>query len=404
MGTAVGKAKVRRCLGLLLTALAVGVPCASAALTSVGGIDVQALADSLQSNPVAVRGSPDPTLSAAAIKSLSARIAARDRGRIRIAVVSPVSVQATGDLAQALSDAINADGVVIVVAGSNYHVTTTWGTGDAARALLSDAVVGPHISLAVQMRRAIDSFARADAAAGHPGSNSSESGQPQSRSNGGGSSGSGGGGLVSGLIGLGVVLVTAALIGGKRIRRTLRSSHRRKEESADAQAQARADLITLGEDIEALDIDSSMPNASAQGKDEYGKAIECYQDADHRLHSADDSYQFERAVDALRRGHAHVQSAGALFNPSADHPTAPTTSDGPSGSDAAAVRGPIAARAPEGIASIVAAWASSALAGASAPQSRDVVDELAKLAALHSRGALTDAEFAEQKAKLLAQD
>jgi hypothetical protein len=42
-------------------------------------------------------------------------------------------------------------------------------------------------------------------------------------------------------------------------------------------------------------------------------------------------------------------------------------------------------------------------ASAAQPAKPDVVDLLTKLADLHDRGALTDAEFEAQKAKLLAQ-
>jgi hypothetical protein len=58
-----------------------------------------------------------------------------------------------------------------------------------------------------------------------------------------------------------------------------------------------------------------MPNASARGKDEYAAAIECYQDAERRLKTPDDDYQFERAVEAIKRGLAHVRAADQLFNP-----------------------------------------------------------------------------------------
>jgi hypothetical protein len=329
-------------LGALLAATVVAVSPAAAAVTRVGGIDVQTLADAFASSPVALAGHPDPTLSTVQRRALSARIVKLDPGRIRIAVVSPVSFQATGDLAQALSSAIGSDGVVIVVAGSNYHVTTTWGSGESARVRLAAAVERPGDSLSVQLQRAIDSFASADATLGHPGSDSSES-----------SGSGGGGGVIVGVIALGVVLATAAAFGGRRLRRTLRASHRRREETADVQDQAQADLITLGEQIGALDVDSSMPNASAVGKDEYAKSLECYQDAERRLRHSDDDYQFERALDALKRGLEHVRAAEQLFN---------------------------------------------------APTSRsDVVDELSRLGELHDRGALTDAEFEQEKRRLLAE-
>jgi Short C-terminal domain len=368
------------------------------ALTSVGGIDVQTLADALQRNPVQVSGHPDPTLSAAQRRALRARISKVDPGRIWVAVVSPVSVQATGDLDEAVSEELNSDGVVIVVAGSNYHITTTWGSGNAARARLSDAVNRPGDSLAVQLRRAVDSFASADAAAGHPGANSSESGtqtqtqplfgggtstaSPSGSGSGSGSgsaSGGGSAGLIVGLIALGLVLATVGLFGARYFRRTLRTSHRHKEETADAHEQAQADFTKLGEEIGALDVDSAMPNASAQGKDEYGKSIECYQDAERRLQHSDDNYQFERALDALKRGLEHVHAAEHLFNASEPDPASPTPA-------------PVMTHEP-----------SAPVASASTGLGHDMVDELSKLAALHDRGALTDTEFDREKRKLLGE-
>ena len=366
-------------IAALITAFATAS--AGAVLISVGGIRVQDLADALQSSPVQTRGKPDPTLIAADVRSLDRRINQRDPDRIRIAVVSPLSEKGTTDLTHALSDAINSDGVVIVVAGSNYHVTTTWGTGEEARSRLADAVSRPGDSLVAQLRRAVDSFAEADAAAGHPGSSSSEqSGTVQTTTPGGGTasagsgagnsagtdsgkSSGGGSGLIVGLVILAVILVGAGIPLIRRWRGSMRAAHYRKEQTADVHAQAQADFVKLGEDIGALDIDSSMPAASAEGKDEYAKAIECYQDAERRLHDPDDDYQFQRAQQALREGAEHVQNAGRLFT--SPHATATAT-------------------------------APSAVDGG-------VVDRLSKLAALHEQGALTDAEFAQEKRKLLGE-
>lgn len=297
---------------------------ATAELVRVGDINVRQLGRAIKSNPVQRAGHPDPTLSGGHANALRARIANRDPGRIRIAIVSPLTQQASGDLSTALSNAVNADGVVIVVAGSNYHVTTTWGTGDQAQSILAAAVSQPGDSLYVQMRRAVDGFAKADAAAGHPSSSSDESetstAQPAPAGAGsiGGigprSSTSSNGGLIVGLAALAIVLFFVLGFGARRMRSSLRASHRRKQIAADAREQAQSDFSTLGEDIEALDIDSSMPNASASGKEQYSKAIDCYQDAERRLGKGNDDYQFEKALDALKRGHAHVHAAGQLFN------------------------------------------------------------------------------------------
>jgi hypothetical protein len=224
------------------------------------------------------------------------------------------------------------------------------------------------------MKRAVDGFAKADAAAGHPTANSDEEsttstaqatvpgggapvGTSHESTSGGHKSGSDTA-LILGLIAVGVVVVAFLLLSIPRLRRSSQSSHRRKQETADAHTQAQADFVKLGEDIESLDIDSSMPNASPQGKDEYNKAVDCYQDAEKRLAKSGDNYQFERGLDAVRRGHEHIAAAGQLFS-------------------ATQARDPTAAPDDE------------------------TINEITKLAKLHRSGALTDAEFADQKRKLI---
>jgi hypothetical protein len=147
------------------------------------------------------------------------------------------------------------------------------------------------------------------------------------------------------------VVLICVLVGGAYMRQTRRASQMRDEKHADALTQAQADLVKLGEEITRLDIDSSLANASPAGKDEYRHAIGCYEAAEQRLKDTSDDYKFKKAVWAIEAGLRHVYAADQLFNPTRD----------PS----------------------------------------QEVDQLAKLAALHRRGALTDAEFAEQKAKLI---
>jgi hypothetical protein len=371
-GTAGVEAKRRRRPGLALTA-AIVIALAFAGAARARTINVDRLAQALQDNPVQVNG--HARISPGQVQALRRQIAQRDPGRIWIAVVSDLSPNQTGELAQDLADTLLANGVVIVASGSNYHVTTSWGSGRAARQRLTQAVDRPGDSLDVQMQRAIDGFATADAAAGHPGSFSGATGtQTQTSPSTSGTStgaqtppstpatttsggGGGSGGLVAGLIVLVIVVGLGTASGVRYMRRSIRTSHRRKEQAADVQAQAQADFGKLGDEIGALDIDSSMPNASAQGKDEYAKALDCYQDAEKRLAKSNDGYQFERAQAAVRQGLEHVHAAERLFNPASDPP----------------------------------------------PPSADVVAELSKLAALRDRGALTPAEFAAEKKRLLGE-
>jgi hypothetical protein len=304
----------------------------TAAFASPGAIHVGSLAQALHGNPAQVVGSPSFSLSTAGVRSLRREIARRDPGRIWVAVLPSLSEKATSDLSNALSGYLNADGggTVIVVAGSHVWGSTSWEDAAAATGRLQTAFKNSRDSLAAQLRRAVDSFASGDEAAGHPQLHASSSGNtttaapttplaptpPSGHTSGGGGTSAG---SIAGLIVLALVLLAVALIGGKRIHAAMRASHRRE--------QAQADFGKLGEEIEALDIDSSMPNASQRGKDEYSKGIECYQDAERRLRDPGDEYQFERAVDAVRRGRAHVHAADQLFNATAESSEALPTPD-----------------------------------------------------------------------------
>jgi hypothetical protein len=326
-----------RVLGGLLAAAV--LPASS--LAASRSIDVPSLAQALERTPVQVVGSPSLSISDGEASALGARIRRVDRGRIWIAVVPSLSQGPTRRVSNALAGYLNADGggTVVVVAGGSVWGSTSWEDGAAATARLAAAFKNPREPLARQLRTVIDSFASGDAAAGHPqitsspgtASQSSTATQPSgpapaSNGNGNGSgssSSSSSGGLIVALVALALVVLFVLARRGPRLRRVRRASHRRKQEQADAHEQAQADFIKLGEAIEALDIDSSMPNASARGNDEYAKALDCHDQAERRLKEADDEYQFERAVAALKEGLEHVHAAGQLLDQPADAPTPP---------------------------------------------------------------------------------
>jgi hypothetical protein len=303
------------------------------AFAAVRGVQVDPLARALEQAPAQVVGSPSFSLSPGEVRTLRAEIRRTDPGRIWVAVTPALSQRRTSVLSNALSARLNADGggTVIVVAGTNVWGSTSWEDGEAARSRLAAAFAHSSESLASQLRRAVDSFARGDAAADHPKLSAAATSTsppattaspgttpaptPTQASGGARPSTGGGVGLIVGLVAVGVALVVAAAIAGPRLRHRRRAAHRRDEERQDLKNQTQSDFGKLGDAIEALDIDSSMPNASARGKEEYAAAIECYQDAERRLRTPDDDYQFERAVEAITRGLAHVHAADQLFNP-----------------------------------------------------------------------------------------
>jgi hypothetical protein len=404
---------------------AVSLICAASA--GAFTIYVDKLAAALKRSPVQTLGSSPNSLSAGNASRLATLVARRDAGRIYIAVVPSLSQSQAGRLAQDLANLLNRNGVFIVVGGYNYHVTTTWGTGTRASSLLGSATGHQGDSLRVQLRKTIDAFAAADARAGHPGAAAAKPSKPK----GGGvkppsapsttstpvttqpapvsivqtphkiSGGSNIGLIV--LLAAGGLLLAAAIVWALVFMRTsMRSSHRRREESADVHATLDSDFTKLGDQIGALDIDSSMPGASQEGKDEYAKAIDCFQDAERRMKTPKDEYQFERAQEQVRKGLGHVAAAGELFNPTADK-TAETAGLGTGTGTAKPAPAGATTEAPgmpTGPPPVVPPAPAAPVVTSSGD---DVVSELAKLADLHEHGVLTDAEFAEEKRKLIGE-
>jgi hypothetical protein len=313
-----------RALCAAVSALALCAAGASAA--TINGINVDSLAQSLNQDPVQVVGSPAQTLTGSQVSSLTNLIHRVDDGRIWVAVIKSMGQPPTHRISNLLAEQLNANGggTVVVVAGPTVWGTTSWEDGAAATGRLSTAFKNDHDSLARQLRKTITSFASGDAAAGHPQISSSQGNSGTSGNSGNsGSSGSSGssssssGGIAGVIIGIVVLLLIVgyfAMKMGPGVRRARKASHWRKEEHADLVQQVNADFARLGEEIEALDIDTSMPNASGNGKDEYSKAMDCYQEAERRLKQPDDEYQFHHAQQAVHNGLQHIHAAERLLN------------------------------------------------------------------------------------------
>ena len=119
-----------------------------------------------------------------------------------------------------------------------------------------------------------------------------------------GSDDGGGKGLLL-FAGLAVVL---GLFGLSRRRR------RRREQAAAFERVhkvARDDVIALGEEIRALDLDVELPDTDAQAKQHYGVAIECYQQAEQALERARIPEDLEPVSEQLEAGRWEMEAAGA---------------------------------------------------------------------------------------------
>ena len=126
--------------------------------------------------------------------------------------------------------------------------------------------------------------------------------------NGGGSSGGGRGG------GVGTqTLITLGLLAAAGGAWFVSRRNRRRRELDEVKAVAREDLVALGDDVRALDVDVAMPNASAEAKDHYNEAVEIYSRTDQALDGARRAEDLEPISSELERGRYEMEAAKALL-------------------------------------------------------------------------------------------
>jgi len=119
--------------------------------------------------------------------------------------------------------------------------------------------------------------------------------------------GGGGGGGAGGLILLGVAGAGGAAVLVSRRRRKQREA----EEFAEVKDNARDDLVALGDDVRALELDVDMPGAPAEAKEHYAAALGCYDRADQRWRLARRPDDLEPVGSALEEGRWEMACARA---------------------------------------------------------------------------------------------
>ena len=106
-----------------------------------------------------------------------------------------------------------------------------------------------------------------------------------------------------------------ALVGGGAalfaVRRSRRQKREREEQVGELRETAHEDLAALGQDIRALDLDVEMPGVDPQGKEDYGRAVERYDEAERALDRAKDPADFAPIAEALEEGRWAMASAKA---------------------------------------------------------------------------------------------
>ena len=129
-------------------------------------------------------------------------------------------------------------------------------------------------------------------------------------------SGDGGGGA-GGVIGAVAVLTVlavggGALIFGMRRRRREREAERQRE-LAEVKAVAQEDLVALADDIRALDLDTSMPDADQEAVRHYTEAVDQYQKAATAFDRARRTEDLAPMSAALEAGRFSMASAKAIL-------------------------------------------------------------------------------------------
>ena len=252
-------------------------------------------AQALHDNPVYVHPGAERALSGREQARLRDLIAESGAGPMYIAVL-PASArdEAGGDPIAALREIareLREPGVYAAVIGDSFRagsVGVDVPAGQlAGEALDAHASDGTYSVLADFVRRVADVRA------------------------GGGSSdgGDGGGGFpVVLLLLLALPLGVFAL---SRRRQRMRAEQSARAEFDEVKQVARQDLVALGDDIRALDLDVEMPDADPEGRAHYAQAVERYTEAEQALDRARRPEDIEHVTSALEEGRWAMSAAKA---------------------------------------------------------------------------------------------
>lgn len=301
----------------LAVAAAAFVAFATVAEPASADAPVREIATALRSDPVYVADSQRRLLTVPERGRIRLRIVRKDIGRIQIAVVSPQSAERAGGIA-GLANAIDQAmpgrrGALVATTGAAFHVVTSHGVVDPTAAALRSAVESHREDgLAAQLLAGVDGIAEvdpgggADVNAGVPAVPSADQGSPANDV----------GDDIGDSFRIGVLIVAAAialpfLLGALvflfGVRRRRAAAQDREEID---RGDARDELVALGEEIEALDLDVEMPNASASGRAAYEQALRLY-DRANQLLTKDDPSEVElyEARRSLEEGRSRIAAA-----------------------------------------------------------------------------------------------
>jgi hypothetical protein len=279
-----------RLAALIILALLASAPAAQAQT----GL-LQQAATALQSDPVFVRPDARPGLTQAQADAVRTRISDRDAGPMYVAVLPERATSEAGGSVDAALRELQSDlgrpGTYAIVVGRRFRAGSSdlpeGATGKAADAALA-ARKGD--GLAAILLDFVDRMGTVRAG-GDPGGDDSGGGP-----------------------GLGALILLGVVVGGGALLITTRTRRRRREQAAELEevrAQVRADVVELGEEIRALDLDVQMPGASEEAKRDYEQALGAYERASGAVDAARSPRDLEPVGKAAEEGRYAMASARA---------------------------------------------------------------------------------------------
>jgi hypothetical protein len=284
-------------LGPTLAALALAVLAAAPAAAQA---TVDQVAEELRRSPVY----RDPNAEAK-IDADQVRDRVVDAGTPIYIAILPTSARegyggSTTELGKAIADKLRRDGTYMVISG-NQWAAGSYGNdlprGEASR-LASQAVDDHKDDPQAAVLQWVDGVAAASR------------GEPAAQS---GGNGGGAGGVLAGVAVVAVLVVGGgALIFGARRRRREREAERRRE-LEEVKQVAQEDLVALGDDIRALDLDTSMPDADPEAVRHYTEAVTQYQKAATALDQARRTEDLAPMSAALEAGRYEMSATKAIL-------------------------------------------------------------------------------------------
>ena len=282
---------------LALLALAAPASAQNLQLPSTAASSVEDAVQALRSDSVYVAPQAQDLVSPNEADALRERIQASGED-IYIAVFPRGSGRAEA-IGTALLRELRQPGTYAVVADSAGGGLSLVATSDQiarsqARRLAAQAASENSGDVAAALTQFVDGVEQARAGGGSPGGPAAADGDS----------------------GLGFLGILALAAGGFGLFAFLRGRRRKREneaEIAELRKVATDDLVALGEDLRALDLDVQMPNASPEAKQRYNEAVEAYTRAEEALDRARSPEDFEPIGKELEEGRYDIAAARALL-------------------------------------------------------------------------------------------